>query len=269
LSHSLLFVYLFVNEHVVYLPEPEPSKVVWYDEFSTDGPPDSTKWKFDTGDGCAQGICGWGNNEEQYYTDSQNNAFVSNGALNVAAKREQIGSSSYSSARLVSNSDWRYGRIRARASLSKCTATGTWPAIWALPTDWVYGGWPKSGEIDIMEHVGFNDGKFHGTVHTEAYNHAIGTDKGSSLDVPVSNWHIFEINWTADKIQFAIDNLVYFEFEKDATPTSAEWPFDQDFHLLFNVAVGGMWGGSHGVDSAAFVGEGQVMQIDWIRVYSP
>jgi hypothetical protein len=129
--------------------DPDPARLIWSDEFDVDGLPDSSKWNYDTGGG------GYGNNELQHYTNRIENAYVSNGILHVKAVKESYGGNEYTSARLVSKdparSDWTYGRMLVRSRLLQCTARGTWPAIWMLPTDWCFGGWPDSGEIDIME----------------------------------------------------------------------------------------------------------------------
>jgi beta-glucanase (GH16 family) len=253
------------------LDDPDPSKLIWNDEFNVDGAPNSTKWGYVIGDGCSQGICGWGNNELQYYTDSPENVVIANGVLRIIAKRDpqMTYGKEYTSARLVSKGKqtFRYGRIRLRARVAGCTATGTWPALWMLPENWVHGGWPDSGEIDIMEFVGYQGDKFHGSVHTEAYNHVIGTQVTASVMKPESDWHIFEIDWQVDKIRFAVDNEVYLVFDPEDINNSAQWPFHENFYLLLNVAVGGNWGGLKGVNATAFDG-GQYMEVDWVRAYS-
>mmetsp|Transcript_22404 Transcript_22404/g.34596 ORF Transcript_22404/g.34596 Transcript_22404/m.34596 type:complete len:585 (-) Transcript_22404:45-1799(-) len=250
------------------LDDPDPTKLIWSDEFNVDGVPDPSKWSFDYGDGCDVGLCGWGNNELQYYTSD--NAVVANGVLRISAKKEAVGGRDYSSTRMVTRGKqaFRYGRIQFRARTAGCTARGTWPALWALPEEWVYGGWPNSGEIDVMEAVGYEENKFHGSVHTGAYNHGIGTQKTASVIKSELDWHIFEIDWQEDKIMFAVNGEVYFTFAPDYATNSAKWPFNQDFHLLLNIAVGGMWGAVEGVDAAAFEGDGQYMELDWVRVYS-
>ncbi|MFN7330225.1 MAG: family 16 glycosylhydrolase, partial [Bacteroidota bacterium] len=147
-----------------------PPKLVWADEFDFEGVPDSTKWSYDLGDGCPH-VCGWGNNEAQYYTQRTKNVRIENGNLVIEAHQNSINGRAYSSARIISKhkGDWLYGRVEVRAKLPK--GRGTWPAIWMLPTDWKYGGWPTSGEIDIMEHVGYDQGVIHGTLHCKKYNH--------------------------------------------------------------------------------------------------
>ena len=253
------------------LPEPDDiMTLVWSDEFDQeDGTaPDSTKWKYDIGGN------GWGNFEQQYYTDDLQNAFVQDGILHIraaAATSNGNYNNDYTSARLVSKGqgDFLYGRFRVRVRLSDCTAVGTWPAVWMLPTDNLYGIWPLSGEIDIMEHVGYNAGAIHGSLHTQSYNGMIGTQKTSGIhltDDP-NDWHVYDVMWTPDRIEFAVDNLVFHEYTRPDDFTFAEWPFDQRFHLLMNVAVGGSWGGKEGVDADAFEGDGQVLEIDWVRVY--
>jgi beta-glucanase (GH16 family) len=235
-------------------------KLVWADEFNYTGLPDSTKWSYDTGGH------GWGNNELQFYTTARlENARVENGNLIIEAKKENHNSSNYTSARLISKGkgDWKYGRIEVKAKLPH--GTGIWPAIWMLPTKWVYGGWPKSGEIDIMEFVGYMPDSLFGTVHTAAYNHSIGTQKGGSiLKKTLSNqFHIYSIEWSPEKINFLIDDELYFVFENDKSGSDA-WPFDEEFHLLLNIAVGGNWGGKMGIDENIFP---QKMFIDYVRVY--
>mmetsp|Transcript_10574 Transcript_10574/g.22759 ORF Transcript_10574/g.22759 Transcript_10574/m.22759 type:complete len:688 (+) Transcript_10574:124-2187(+) len=250
-----------------YLDEPDENKLIWQDEFEVDGPPDSNKWDYDYGDGCAQGICGWGNNEEQVYTNDASNVFVSDGILRISAIKTPSG---YTSTRMVTRGkkDFRYGRIRFRASLANCQARGTWPALWMLPEEWVYGGWPRSGEIDVMEAVGYETDKFHGSVHTDDYNHGIGTQKTGSVSKSKADWHIFEIEWNVDNILFAIDQQVYYQFNPGDVTDVGKWPFNHDFHILMNIAVGGTWGGLQGIDEPAFEGPGQVMEVDWVRAYS-
>ena len=172
----------------------------------------------------------------------------------------------YTSARLVSRDkgDWTYGRFEIRAKLPR--GRGTWPAIWMLPTDWEYGGWPGSGEIDIMEHVGYDMNVVHSTVHTESYHHSIGTQKGESIlvdDVDTS-FHVYAVEWRPDRIDAFVDGQKYFTFVNEGTGYQ-EWPFDKRFHLLLNIAVGGSWGGAQGVDNSIFP---QQLVIDYVRVYT-
>ncbi len=241
------------------------TKMVWSDEFDYKGLPDSLKWSYDKGTGCPD-ICGWGNKELQYYTwQRSENARVENGHLIIEARKERFEGAEYTSARLVSKNkgDWKYGRFEIRAKLP--AGRGMWPALWMLPTQWAYGGWPKSGEIDIMEHVGYWPDSLFATVHTASYNGMIGTQKTKSIVTKdmASTFHVYAMEWTPDQISFYVDGVKYNEFKNDRAGSDG-WPFDQDFHLLLNIAVGGNWGGKFGVDDTIFP---QKMVIDYVRVY--
>lgn len=240
-------------------------RLVWSDEFNNNGLPDTTKWSYDKGRGCPDN-CGWGNNELQYYTVARKeNAHVENGKLIIEARKEDKEDAWYTSARLVTKykGDWKYGRIEVKAKLP--AGRGMWPAIWMLPTDWKYGGWPTSGEIDIMENVGYMPDSVFGTVHTAANNGMLGTQKSAGLfftDLSTT-FHIYSIEWSPKSIVFFVDHKKYHVFMNDQKGISS-WPFNQRFHLLLNVAVGGNWGGKFGVDDATFP---QKMEIDYVRVY--
>lgn len=244
---------------------PDGYQLVWADEFDYEGLPDTTKWSYDVGDGCPD-ICGWGNNELQYYTDSRiKNARVANGLLTIEAHKEDYETRGYTSARLLTRDReaWRYGRFEIRAKLP--SGKGTWPAIWMLPENWEYGGWPASGEIDIMEHVGHEPNRVYATVHTEAYNHMEGTQDTDTLRVENAEqaFHDYAIEWTPDSIEWYMDGKAYSSFQNE-NASYREWPFDQPFHLILNIAVGGNWGGTEGVDDEIWP---QQMQIDFVRVY--
>ncbi len=235
---------------------------VWQDEFDYAGLPDSTKWGYDVGGS------GWGNNELEYYTKVLKNAHVENGILSIEAIKEYLSGKSYTSARLVTKKkgDWLYGRFEIRAKLPQ--GTGTWPAIWMLATNQTYGNdyWPDNGEIDIMEHVGFDPTVVHGTLHTKAYNFKINTQKTSIVTVPtaMSAFHVYALEWYPDRIKLLIDDSPYLEVVKESSWAWDKWPFDQKFHLLLNVAIGGDWGGQKGVDDTIFP---QKMDVDYVRVY--
>lgn len=239
-------------------------ELVWSDEFDKDGSPNNEKWTFDYGDGCPS-VCGWGNEEKQFYTKRLENARVEDGKLIIEAHKETFEGSEYTSSRIVTNQkgDWKYGKFEIRAKLP--TGVGVWPAIWMLPTDWEYGNWPASGEIDIMEHVGHVPDSIYGTIHTKAYNHSIGTHIGKPtfVDNPAEEFHNYEVEWTKDSIKWSIDGVSYFEV-KNEQKTFAEWPFDKRFHLVLNIAVGGFWGGEEGIDDRIFP---QKMIVDYVRVY--
>lgn len=234
--------------------------LLWSDEFDQSGLPDPSKWTYDVGDS------GWGNNELEYYTEKDlKNARVEDGLLIIEAIQDSAYPKGYSSARLLTRglASWKYGYIEVKAKLPE--GRGTWPAIWMLPDKATYGGWPKSGEIDIMEHVGFDPGVVHGTVHTEAFNHTRGTQKGQQVKVDTfhQDFHTYAMHWQKDQIDFYLDGKKYFTFANTGGDFE-EWPFDQPFHLILNIAVGGNWGGQKGVDDSIWA---QRMEIDYVRVY--
>jgi beta-glucanase (GH16 family) len=234
----------------------------WRDEFDYNGLPDSSKWSYDVG----SENNGWGNNELQYYTAArQKNAAVSDGLLRITAIPEQIEGLNYSSARLVSRkkADFLYGRFEARAKVP--IGKGPWSAIWMLPTEWKYGGWPNSGEIDIMEHVGYDPETVHISVHTKSYHHSIHTQKTAirKIEKTADGFHLYRVDWTPDYIKGYVDDIEIFHFTNEKTGFR-EWPFDQKFHWLINLAVGGNWGANQGMDKGAFPA---TMEVDYVRVY--
>ena len=254
-------------------PESEPivdprtceiGDLVWSDEFDEDGRPNASNWYYETGGH------GWGNQELQFYTAARSkNARVEDGSLIIEAHQESFSGSGYTSTRLLSRQEWTYGRFEASAILP--SGRGTWPAIWMLPDLGQYGGWPRAGEIDIMEHVGFDPDRVHFTVHTEAYNHSRGTQKGASITVPTarSEFNIYAVEWTPSEIRSYVNDTHYFTFrnERLTNPQADDqhWPFDHPFHFIFNIAVGGTWGGQQGIDPNIWP---QRMQVDYVRVYS-
>lgn len=237
-------------------------ELVWNDEFDYEGLPYSTKWSYDT----KGNEYGWGNNEAQHYTShNPDNAFVENGILTITARIDSMGGKRYTSARLVTTGkgDWLYGRFEIKAKLP--SGLGTWPAIWMLPTDWEYGGWPASGEIDIMENVGYDPDTIVGSAHTESYNHLKGTQKSARIYAPTSHtdFHLYALEWDENEYRLYMDDNHYFTFENEGTGFK-EWPFDKRFHLLLNLAIGGNWGGKEGIDDSLFPHK---FLIDYVRIY--
>jgi len=237
-------------------------KLVWADEFDgPDGSPaDTTKWSFNTGAG------GWGNGEWQYYTDRTYNAYIQDGALVIKARREDFKRSRYTSARLVTRGkgDWLYGRFEVRAKLPY--GQGIWPAIWMLPTDVEYGRWPASGEIDIMELVGHQPARVHGTLHYgnphtfegDRYDLAEGTFTG--------DYHVFALEWEPAEFRWYVDGYHYqtqTTWFTSSTKGTYPAPFDRRFHMILNVAVGGAWPGFPD-ETTTFP---QYMYVDYVRVY--
>ena len=242
-------------------------QLVWADEFEYSGLPDARKWGYDVGGH------GWGNKELQYYTSGRKeNARVENGHLIIEARREAMKGREYTSARLVSKgkADFTYGRFEVRAKLP--TGLGTWPAIWMLPSHKDYGGWPSGGEIDIMEHVGFDPDVIHASTHTKSYHHSIGTQKTARIKVANARteFNTYAVEWTAEEIRAFVNDQHYFTFKNERLTNPAadhsQWPFDRPFHFLLNIAVGGTWGGEKGVDQKIWP---QRMEIDYVRVYKP
>ena len=279
-------------------------ELVWADEFDVDGPPNPENWTYDLGAG------GWGNNEVQTYTDDPENVRVEDGRLIIEVHQITDGRTPrYTSARLVTHGlhAWQYGRFEIRARVPR--TTGTWPAIWMLSEDSIFPGafWPDNGEIDIMEHVGYElDPLFHevygglppnihGTLHTKFRNGmpTTGSPIGSSILLPTASdeFHTYTLVWTEEGMEMDVDGQVYFSITKESliparNPPPPEeifeiWPFDQPFHLLLNVAVGGSWGGHfnsefypgispYGIDGIDHEGEWpQRMEVEYVRVYAP
>ncbi|PSR11631.1 MAG: hypothetical protein DA408_10965 [Bacteroidetes bacterium] len=242
--------------------------LVWSDEF--DGAEiDQSKWSFDLGDGCqiSENLCGWGNNELQYYTERPQNVYLADGKLVIKAIKETplyLGEHLYTSTRMVTKNkgDWTYGRfdIRARMPIGK----GLWGAAWMLPTDNVYGIWPKSGEIDIMEYIGSTPKRVFGTIH---YGHDFWrfTSNETFLETGTlhDDFHVFSAIWTESCIQFLLDGQPYGPANTRSTTLPTTWPFDQDFHMILNLAVGGNLPGNPD-GTATFP---QIMEVDYVRVY--
>lgn len=265
----LYFTLLVVLLAVSHWPQSKPKswKLVWSDEFDYNGLPNPSKWNYDVGGH------GWGNKELQNYTERRKeNARVENGVLVIEARRDGNDGNPYTSARLVTKGkgDWTYGRIEVRAKLP--SGRGTWPAIWMLATKRSYGAgyWPDNGEIDIMEHVGYDPDVIHFSAHTKAYHHSIGTQKSAktTIDSARSDFNVYAVEWTPQEIRWYVNDRQYFKFDNEKLSNPAadnkQWPFDKPFHLLLNLAVGGTWGGAHGVDDSIWP---QRMEVDYVRVY--
>ncbi|MFY0592171.1 glycoside hydrolase family 16 protein [Roseivirga sp.] len=238
-------------------------ELVWQDEFNQEVL-DGSKWTTYVGDGCPQ-LCGFGNNELQHYSNRPKNVRIEEGKLIVEAHNDSLGKRAYSSAKLVTKNkaSWKYGRFEVKAKVP--SGKGNWPAIWMLPNQNKYGGWPKSGEIDIMEAVGYAPGMIHGTVHTQSFNHMYGTQKGDSTLVTDFDeaFHVYSVEWFKDRIDFFIDGEQYHQFKNTGVNTD-DWPFDHPFYLILNIAIGGSWGGKHGIANDIFPNR---MEIDYVRVY--
>ncbi len=237
-------------------------QLVWNDEFNYTGLPDSIKWKYDT-EGNASG---WGNNEAQHYTAGlEENARIENGVLKIIAIRNDYEGKEFTSVRLVSETGWTYGKIEVNAKLPN--GVGTWPAIWMMPAGWTFndGNWPAIGEIDIMEHVGYESGVIHASAHSKDYHWRAGTQKTATILIPeaTTDFNSYILEWTPDYLKAFVNDSLYFEYMNEGLGDT-KWPYDKPFCLILNVAVGGDWGGVNGIDKDAFP---QTMEVDYVRVY--
>lgn len=246
--------------------ELENYQLVWQDEFS-DGIIDARKWSHEVNGE------GGGNNELQYYTDQTQNSYVDSGKLHIVARRETYtgddGTRYFTSARLrtAGKGDWTYGRFEIRAKLPQ--GQGLWPAIWMLPTDWEYGGWAASGEIDIMELLGHEPDKVYGTLHYGGeYPQNVHTGDSYTLSSGTfaDSFHVFRLDWDTTSIKWYVDDE-HYQTQTQWYSTSADYPapFDKRFHLLLNVAIGGNWPGDPD-ETTRFP---QEMVVDYVRVYKP
>jgi len=231
-------------------------KEAWKDDF-TGNDIDRNKWAFYTGVVHSA--------ELQAFTNREANANVSDGKLIITARREDYAGRHFTSARLVSKESWTYGKFCVRAKMSSLGVPGTWPALWMLPVAETYGAWPKSGEIEILENAGRENGLVHGVVSTGAYNHMQNSSRMGTTDVDVTKFHNYCIEWLEDRIIWAVDEAVYYIFPK-ASSRPDKWPFNTPFNLILSYSVGGRGGGPKAVDEAKFR-RGQSMQILWVRVW--
>lgn len=250
---------------------------IWGDEFDGGDTLDTGKWNIDIWR--ARKV----NDEDQAYTDREKNIRVAGGKLILESHRESLDDAAYTSGRIQSQGkgDFLYGRVDIRAKLP--AGQGTWPALWMLPSDpyryatscgdgedW-HGNpscdaWPNSGEIDIMEHVGYDMGNVHGTVHNRAFYWANQEQRKGSVEVPDVDkaFHIYSLEWTSKHIHIYFDGSLYFSYYRQQAGWEA-WPYDHPYHLILNLAVGGMWGRAGGpIDDEIFPAS---MEVDYVRVF--
>ena len=232
------------------------------DEFS--GTIDLSRWQFDVG----RNLAGWPNNEKQYYAaNRRKNARIEQGVLVIEARREALrsradwGGQAYSSAKLVSREALGYGFYEVRAKLP--CGRGTWPAIWLLPQA---GTWPDMGEIDLMEMVGWQPYVIHATLHSGAFNHKLGTQRGAETRVSdaCTAFHRYQLDWQPHMITIGVDGHGYMRVVDDQPGGHGAWPFTVPYRLILNLAVGGDWGGVKGIDDAALP---QRMSVDYVRYW--
>ena len=246
------------------IARPADAVLVWSDEFNG-RQLDRRKWSFDT----SRNKAGWYNEELQYYAAGSRNARVTGGKLVIEARRERVpqlkdwGGQNYTSAKIFTKgqASWTYGFFEVRAK--RPCARGTWPAIWILPEK---GGWPEGGEIDIMEHVGSGPNVIHGTLHTALFTHSKATQRGARTKLPTSctAFHRYQLDWQPDSITIGVNGRAFMRIRNDQPGGRGAWPFDAPFHMILNLAIGGAWAGSKGIDDAALP---QRMEVDYVRVW--
>ena len=230
-------------------------KLIWQENFNATKLDDKI-WNFELGDGCPN-ICGWGNNEKQIYTNK--NHKLLDGKLIIQATKDSNG---YTSTRITTKDkkQFQYGRIEARAKLP--IGQGLWPAFWMLGSNISQVGWPKCGEIDILEYIGKDPSHVFTSLHTQdSHGNTINTKKTKIQDIE-KGFHLYAIDWTKDKIEFFVDNKSVYTFQPEIKNENT-WPYNQPFYLIINLAIGGNFGGPE-INDTVFP---QEFIVDYIKVY--
>jgi beta-glucanase (GH16 family) len=251
--HHIFLAIIFCGQFIAAqncMAQTKYTKLMWADEFNYNGAPDSSKWTYDLGGS------GWGNHELEYYTNRAENVTVKDGMLHITALKENFKGMNYTSARILTKGkfSFKYGRVEARAKLP--TGVGTWPAIWMLGSNIDSAGWPACGEIDIMEHLGRDLNKIYGTLHYPDHfgDHA----NGKTIMIPnASEFHVYGLEWSPEEIKISVDGKVY-----QTVKNSPDIPFNQNFFLIMNLAMGGDFVGA--VDPKV---KKATIEVDYIRVY--
>ncbi len=256
---ALAWYHTFSTQPPVQGENPDPTEdytnIIWQDEFNVQGAPNPANWSYNLG----RGDNGWGNNEAQYYTDRPENVKVEGGMLKITAKKEEFNGAFYTSARLVSENKvaFKYGKIEFKAKLP--AGGGTWPAVWMLGANYQTNPWPACGEIDMMEHKGNEQNKIHGTLHYPGRS-AGNANTGSTIIANASSeFHVYKVIWSPTKISFYVDDQTTPYHSVD---NSSTLPFNANFFLIMNFAMGGTFGGN--IDPAFTT---STMEVDYIRVY--
>ena len=226
--------------------------LLWSDEFNIDGPPNPANWSYNLGNNN-----GWGNNELENYTSNAENAYVQGGYLNITAIKENSNGFAYSSARIVTENKvaFKYGTVLMRAMLP--TGGGTWPALWMLGADYATNPWPACGEMDIMEEIGNNPGVIYGTLHYPGHSGANGNGATTKTTSPNTTFHVYGLQWSPLQVQITVDGVVY-----QTVQNNSSLPFNANFFFIFNVAMGGDFGGTVDPNFTS-----STMQVDYVRVY--
>ena len=258
--NGLAWYHIFSSEEGGTGPEPEDpvyTDLIWQDEFDVAGAPAVANWNYDIG----RGSNGWGNNEAQYYTDRADNVIVEDGVLKIIAKKESFEGAEYTSARLLTQDkfEFTYGRVDVRAKLAG--AGGTWPAIWMLGANFPEVGWPRCGEVDIMEYVGNKPGIVQSAIHTPSSSGNTVNVKSTDIQNETTEFHVYSVIWSENQITFLVDDEKFYTYRPDVKNEST-WPFDLDQFLILNVALGGNLGGTIDPNFTE-----STMEIDYVRVY--
>ena len=232
---------------------PKNLVLAWSDEFDKDGLPDPAKWVYDIGTGSN----GWGNAELQYYTNRAENAVISNGTLKIRAVKESFQGSAYTSARLLTKGkyEFKYGRVEVRAKVP--AGVGTWPAIWMMGNDIGTVGWPACGEADIMEHRGSDLNRITAALHYPGRSGGNPVMATTVIQNATTEFHIYRFDWSATSLKFYVDDKLFHEVQNNSTI-----PYNKDFFMLLNLAMGGGFGGP--VDPAF---TNATFEVDYVRVY--
>ncbi|MDI1256106.1 MAG: family 16 glycosylhydrolase [Flavobacterium sp.] len=251
-NEALAWYHTFSTQPPVQSVDENFTNLVWSDDFNVDGAPNPANWNYDIGTGG-----GWGNNEVQYYTTDADNVIVEGGVLKIKAKKEAFGGAQYTSARLKSENkfDFKYGKVEFRAKLP--TGGGTWPALWMLGANYATNSWPACGEIDVMEHVGNDQNKIHATLHYPGNSGGNGNTASTTIPDVSTQFHIYSVIWSSASIKFYVDGNLYHSYANIASS-----PFNANFFLIMNVAMGGNFGGQ--IDPAFTQ---STMEVDYVKVY--
>lgn len=225
-------------------------KLVWQDNFNK-AVIDTTFWTHEVAKP------GWVNNEKQRYTNGEN-AILEKGKLSIIARHDN---KEYTSARLITRDKkiFTYGIVKIKAKLPQ--GKGTWPALWMLGNNIKQVSWPMCGEMDIMEHVGKNPGVVHSSIHNKSGYGATPYSGKVTIEEPYSKFHIYSMEWTKDFITFYVDGRKVYHYQPE-NKNPENWPFDKPAYLIFNIAIGGDWGGE--IDNSIFP---TTMTVDWVKVY--
>lgn len=232
-------------------------KIIFEEDFNQDNL-DLSKWNIEVAGH------GFGNNEDQFYTNKETNLFLKDSLLHIVGRKEKYEHRAYTSAKITTKNkvSFLYGTFEVRMKLPK--GKGTWPALWFLGNSINDVGWPACGEIDFLEHVGKEENDYHFSLHSKNYNHMIGNNVHiiKHIDGLTDDFHIYKMIWNKDGFEFYIDDIFITKVLKEDKKGYESWPFDEPFYLIVNLALGGWWGGE--IDDSMLP---QTFLIDYIKVY--